>query len=314
VQQIVISTMFLWIVFVCLAKVSLQVLWSTVGFFFPPKPKNLRGELALITGAASGIGKLLAIELAKEKCNIILVDIDKIKLEQVATEVRYHSVLAWTYPCDVSKRESIYQVAEKIKKEAGNVSILVNNATVISTKNMLEASDESITKTFQVNSLAHFWTVKAFLPNMLDLNHGHIVTIASNAGLIGFAGMEDFSASKFAAIGFDESLRHDLKKMGKLGVKTTCVCPYFVNIGQFQGAKPKPSTIPSILNPDYVVSKIMHAIKINQKVLVLPRVSNIVSLARAVLPTEAFDDLSMCFEIREPTYESRKSRTHSDVS
>ena len=79
--------------------------------------------------------------------------------------------------------------------------------------------------------------VKAFLPSMLEKNHGHIVTIASMAGIFGSAGLADYCASKFAAVGFEESLRNELINLNKTGIKTTIVCPYFIKTGMFEGAK-----------------------------------------------------------------------------
>ena len=72
---------------------------------------------------------------------------------------------------------------------------------------------------------------------MLAANHGHVVTGASNAGLVGVAGLVDYCASKFGAVGTDEALRFELKKLGKDGVFTTCVCPYYISTGMFDGAK-----------------------------------------------------------------------------
>jgi all-trans-retinol dehydrogenase (NAD+) len=80
-------------------------------------------------------------------------------------------------------------------------------------------------------------TTKAFLEPMLRNNHGHIVTVASMAGHFGGSGLCDYSASKFGAVGFDESLRNELVRLGKDGVKTTCVCPYYINTGMFDGVK-----------------------------------------------------------------------------
>ena len=78
-------------------------------------------------------------------------------------------------------------------------------------------------------------TVKSFLPSMLARNHGHIVTIASAAGLFGVNGLVDYCASKYAAVGFDESLRAELWVQKKTGVHTTVVCPFYINTGMFDG-------------------------------------------------------------------------------
>uniref|UniRef100_A0A8C9G1Q4 Uncharacterized protein n=1 Tax=Pavo cristatus TaxID=9049 RepID=A0A8C9G1Q4_PAVCR len=82
-----------------------------------------------------------------------------------------------------------------------------------------------------------FATTKAFLPKMLEMNHGHIVTVASSLGLFSTAGVEDYCASKFGAVGFHESLSHELKAAEKDGIKTTLVCPYLVDTGMFRGCR-----------------------------------------------------------------------------
>jgi all-trans-retinol dehydrogenase (NAD+) len=89
------------------------------------------------------------------------------------------------------------------------------------------------------NVVSLLQTVKAFLPYMLGKNSGHIVSIASSAGLFGVTGLADYCASKFAAVGFDESLRMELSALGKDGVHTTVVCPYFINTGMFDGVTSK---------------------------------------------------------------------------
>ena len=94
--------------------------------------------------------------------------------------------------------------------------------------------------------LLYFQTVKAFLPSMLDKDHGHIVSVASSAGLAGIAGLTDYCSSKFAVVGFHESLEMELVVMGKSGVHTTLVCPYIINTGMFDGAKSRSVIKPSI--------------------------------------------------------------------
>ena len=83
----------------------------------------------------------------------------------------------------------------------------------------------------------NFQLGKAFLPSIISKNHGHVVTIASMAGMFGTAGLCDYCASKFAAVGFDESLRNELIRLGKNGVHTTVVCPYYINTGMFDGVQ-----------------------------------------------------------------------------
>jgi all-trans-retinol dehydrogenase (NAD+) len=106
----------------------------------------------------------------------------------------------------------VYDLAKNVLEEIGTIDILVNNAGIVSGKSFLEISDEQIIKTFQVNALAHFWTVRAFLPKMIENRNGFIVNIVSAAGMIGVYKQSDYGASKFAAFGFDESLRMEIRR------------------------------------------------------------------------------------------------------
>lgn len=114
------------------------------------------------------------------------------------------------------------------------MTILVNNAGIASGKSILEKNEQMIRKTFEVNTLAHLFTIREFLPDMLRLNKGHVVTIASIAGTVAVPGMGDYSASKFGAFAIDECLRLEMKKGGH-NVRTTCICPYYINTGMFEG-------------------------------------------------------------------------------
>ncbi len=93
----------------------------------------------------------------------------------------------------------------------GPVTILINNAGIVSGKKILDNKEQTIQKTFQVNAISHTITVKEFLPDMLKKNKGHIVSIASMAGIVGVPGLADYCGSKFAVFGVDESLRLELK-------------------------------------------------------------------------------------------------------
>ena len=105
--------------------------------------------------------------------------------------------------------------------------------------------------------------MKAFLPEMLASDQGHIVTIASVAGTIGVCGLVDYCASKFGAVGFDESLRMELRTL-KSRVRTTCICPYYIDTGMFKGVKTRFSIFLPIMKEDYVVNRILNAILQNE--------------------------------------------------
>jgi all-trans-retinol dehydrogenase (NAD+) len=231
---------------------------------------DITASRALITGAASGIGRLLATELGRAGGRLVLWDIDARRLGEVRDELRAEGCEVKSYACDLTRREDIESVAAKTLEECGPVDILVNNAGVVSGKNLLEISAHEIERTFQVNTLALFWTTKAFLPGMLERDRGHIVTIASAAGLAGTSKLTDYCSSKFAAVGFDESLRVELKRQNSR-VVTTVVCPFYTDTGMFDGVQTRFPWLLPILDPQYVVKRTVTAIKKDRRRLVMPR-------------------------------------------
>merc|ERR1711962_965727 len=119
--------------------------------------------------------------------------------EETAEQIRENGGKAYEYTVDISDSEEVYQAGLKVKRDVGNVTILVNNAGIVTGKPFLECPDHMIKKTMDVNINAHFWTLKAFLPSMIANNKGHIVNVASLAGLFGMRNLVDYSTSQFAA-------------------------------------------------------------------------------------------------------------------
>ncbi|XP_042326184.1 estradiol 17-beta-dehydrogenase 11-like isoform X1 [Sceloporus undulatus] len=153
-----------------------------VKLFISAKKKSIAGELVLITGSGHGLGRATAYEFAKHQCELVLWDINKRGVEETAEECRRLGATAHAFVVDCSKKEDIYKAAEKVKEEIGNVSILMNNAGVIAPADVVSTDDHDIQKIFEVNILAHYWTIKAFLPTMMRNNYGHVVTVASAGG------------------------------------------------------------------------------------------------------------------------------------
>ncbi|KAK7502845.1 hypothetical protein BaRGS_00005794 [Batillaria attramentaria] len=234
--------------------------------------KDVSGQTVLITGAGSGLGRMLAFRFAQLHCRLVLWDINGEAIDQVAKEIRPKGITCRAYTVDLSKREDVYKVADKVKQELGDIDIVINNAGIVTGRKFLECPDSLIEKTMEVNVNAHFW--------------GHIVSIASSAGLFGVAGLADYCASKFAAVGFDESLRFELEAMGKTGVHTTCVCPMFINTGMFEGVQMRFPKLLPMLEPEFVVNKIMEAILCNQAVLIIPRFNYLGYALRGILPVK----------------------------
>ncbi|WP_243315669.1 SDR family oxidoreductase [Geothrix paludis] len=248
---------------------------------------SFRGAHVLITGAASGLGRLMALEAAARGARVSLLDRDAKGLDALCEAILAKGGEARGFAVDLSDRAAVQATCAEIRQPRGGVDILINNAGIVSGKTLLECSDEGIERTFQVNVLANFWTVRAFLPDMLMAGKGHIVTVASAAGLAGTSRLVDYSASKFAAVGFDESLRMELKRLGS-PVRTTVVCPFFIDTGMFEGVKTRFAWLLPILKPDYVVRRIVGAIEGNRSRLIMPRFVMTVPVIR-VLPPFLFD-------------------------
>ncbi|XP_032188722.1 estradiol 17-beta-dehydrogenase 11 [Mustela erminea] len=268
----------------CLQLLPLLVVFtleSLLKRFIPKKRKSVTGEIVLITGAGHGIGRLTAYEFAKRKSKLVLWDINKHGIEDTAAECRRLGAKAHAFVVDCSNREDIYSSAKKVKEEIGDVSILVNNAGVVYTSDLFATQDPQIEKTFEVNVLAHFWTSKAFLPAMMKNNHGHIVTVASAAGHTGVPFLLAYCSSKFAAVGFHKALTEELAALERTGVKTTCLCPNFINTGFIKN----PSTaLGPTLEPEEVVDRLMNGILTEEKMIFIPSSISFLTVVEKILP------------------------------
>ncbi|CAL1609238.1 unnamed protein product [Knipowitschia caucasica] len=272
-----------------LIHLTASILSAVINTVIRPRLKCIEGELCLITGAGGVLGRLFALEFAKEGAHLVLWDCNTAANEQTAALARELGVQVHVYTVDLSQRHSIYHTADRVRQEAGQVSILVNNAGVVAGRRLLECPDELLERTLLVNCHALFWMTKAFLPQMKSSNHGHIITVASALGLFSTACVEDYCASKFGAVGFHESLTHELHAENLNGIKTTLVCPYIVDTGMFEGCEIRQelrSLIPP-LEPLYTVQQSMQAILSEQQMICIPRLMYIPFLTRALLPWEA---------------------------
>ncbi|KYO38067.1 estradiol 17-beta-dehydrogenase 11 isoform X2 [Alligator mississippiensis] len=262
----------------------LAYLEALARLLLPPRRKSVQGETVLVTGAGHGLGRSTALEFAQHRSRLVLWDVNQHGIEETAAECQRLGATVHTFVVDCSKREEIYRAAEKVKKEIGDISILVNNAGVITPADLLSTQDHQIEQTFAVNILAHFWTTKAFLPTMMKNNHGHIVTVSSAAGHMPASFMLSYCSSKFAAVGFHKALTQELSALGKDGIKTTCLCPIFINTGFVKNPKMR---LTPILEPDMVAKKLLEGILINQKMIFVPSSLNIFLFMEKILPERA---------------------------
>lgn len=246
--------------------------------------KKVDKDIVLITGGGSGIGRQMAIKFAQLGSKVVVWDVNKDGYEETVRLVKENGGQATGYLVDVTDRHAVYATADTVRKEVGKVSILINNAGLVGGKRLLDLPDEQIEKVFQVNAISHFWTCKAFLPDMMAANKGHLVNVASMAGFFGVEKLSEYCASKHAVLGFTESMVMELRYGGFPGVQVTAVCPMAISTGFFDGFQMGP--IP-MLDTQYVVDEIIAAVLSNQKILLLPKYMNLLVMAKGLFPTEA---------------------------
>ena len=251
---------------------------------------SLAGKNIVITGAASGIGRLMAITFAEKGANVSILDIDKEKLRETKEEIEAadYGVRAVSHLCDVSKPKQISKVVKDLIADLGSIHVLVNNAGIAPGRWITESTYEEMKKTVDVNLLGLMWMTREVLPDMIANNHGHIVNISSAMGLVAVPKMSAYAATKFGVIGYSDALRMELKKQGNTGVKVTVVCPSGIDTGMFPGYK-SPLLSP-MLRPEDVARRVVKAVERDKTYLKLPLAVNFIPFIKG-LPANLVDKL-----------------------
>lgn len=243
--------------------------------------RDVTGDTVLITGGSSGLGRELAVRFARAGSYVIVWGRNKQGLDETCRQAVAAGGRCVAHVVDVTDRDAIYRTAQQIHREFGKVDILINNAGVVYGKDLLDTNDDDIMNTFNVNVISHFFTTKAFLPSMIRRNCGQIVTVSSLGGYQAVNKMTDYCASKFAAVGFNDSLSMELKANGNDGISTTLVCPYYIDTGMFSGIK---SRLVPVMTPKYVADETMDAILMRKRYLTLPWVGSVNVFLATFLP------------------------------
>lgn len=252
--------------------------------------KEMKGVVALVTGAAMGMGKHVSQLLLAQGCRLILVDINREALIQTTAELS-GSGECFSYCCDISNREEIRRLVEGVLRDVGPVSILVNNAGIVKAGGLLDLEEEVIEKTIQVNLLSQFWMTRAFLPEMRKMKEGHIVNFASAGGLLALPNLSVYCASKFGVVGFSAAIRQEMKK-NRINIGVTMVCPNTVDTGMFDGSKMVAGT--KLLSSEKVAQQVIKGIQKNKPIVAVPSlpVKVVTPLVKALLPVNAMDWLN----------------------
>lgn len=246
---------------------------AIIGNYFEP-----HRDIVLVTGGSNGLGKEIVQRLVSKKARVVVLDVTVPVKEEQLENVSY-------YKCDVSDRRQILQCQKKIKEEVGVVTILINNAGITTGKTLLDLSYDEIERTIQINLMSSFYTIKTFLPDMLHMQRGYIVTIASVLGYMSPARLSAYGASKSGLIALHESLTYELgpPSINPKGIKTLLICPGQLKTGMFTGVKTPSSLLAPELEPKYVADSVLSAIELGRRgEIKLPFYGNFLPLFRAV--------------------------------
>merc|ERR1712093_7325 len=251
-------------------------------------------QIVLVTGGRSGVGKAIVDVLDLKKVTVVVLD----RTLPDSGETDYNDT--HFYQCDVSDYEQVARVAETIKKEVGNPTVIINNAGTVVGKSLVDLSASEIQKTMNVNAVAPFFVIKAFLPEMLQAKAGHIVNVSSILGQLGVAHCTDYCASKYAVVGLHDALEGELLRHHKCRtVCLTLVLPCFIRTQLFAAIKPF-SPLNAFLLPTLEPYQVAQAIvsqveKEESAVLGLPALTNITWLWRG-FPSWAQDAIKWLSE------------------
>jgi 3-oxoacyl-[acyl-carrier protein] reductase len=240
----------------------------------------IRGRKAIVTGAASGIGRAIALALAAEGADLYLIDCDATSLASTAAEAAKHGGETKSAVCDLTVVTEISAVVAEIQAAWSEIHILINCAGVASYGLFHLTDDETWRRVMAVNLLAPMHLVQAFLPKLFVADEAHILNVCSIAGLVPAKRMSAYQASKYGLVGFTLALRNDYQR-DNFGV--TALCPGFVRTPMLTGltdpeAHRKMPVLPDLIstNPEIVAIRAISAIRYGQGLVIVTPMARLV--------------------------------------
>jgi 3-oxoacyl-[acyl-carrier protein] reductase len=251
--------------------------------------RTIRGKKALVTGAASGIGRAIALTLARQGADLYLLDVNQADLSVVADEARDYGVTVIAAFCDVACSDQVSARVGEVLKEWGQLDILINNAGVAYYGPTERMTAEQWQRLLAINLLAPIQFTRELLPTLLERPEAHIVNVCSIAGLVASGRLAAYHVSKYGLVGFSESLRAEFNRRS-LGV--TALCPGLVRTNIFKAAvngrdnKPMP-TPPAwmVASPEAVAHQAVQAIRKNRGLVIVTPVARLLWYFKRLSPS-----------------------------
>lgn len=266
------------------------------------------GQCALVTGAGRGIGAALAVEFARWGARLAVTDLDLEEARRVAAGLPGDGHAA--FALDVTDRERIDDVQRTVHERLGPVQILVNNAGVVFGGEFQRVPFERHRLTLRVNTEAVLAVTHAFLGDLIGSPRGRLLQVASASGFLGLPFGASYAASKWAVVGFSESLRMELKQQGHHHVSVTALCPSYISTGLFEGVKP-PRFMP-ILTPEAVAVRAVEATARGKRRVLMPWLARIAPLLIGA-PARVSDTVSCVLGVSTSMHTWRGRGDHGAV-
>jgi NAD(P)-dependent dehydrogenase (short-subunit alcohol dehydrogenase family) len=244
---------------------------------------DLRGKVAVVTGGARGIGLATARALVAAGAQVAIGDLDEVVLKEAARSIG----AALSGRLDVTDAEGYRTFLDQVEAELGPLDVLVNNAGIMPVGHLHEESEELARRMFEINVFGVITGTKRALTSMLPRRTGHIVNVASMAGVIYAPGATTYVASKHAALGFTESARLEYADSG---VELTTVLPMFVNTDLTAGTKGVPGV--KSVEPEDVAAAILEALAKPRARVYVPKIARSLAGAQHAMPRRAMEFLN----------------------
>jgi NAD(P)-dependent dehydrogenase (short-subunit alcohol dehydrogenase family) len=246
----------------------------------------LSAKRTFITGAGHGLGRAIAIEFARAGAEVVVADCDP---ERVAAAVKELGPPATGYPLDVTVPAQVQSVRDQLVRDRGPIDILINNAGIVAGGPFGDVPLDRHSQTVAVNLTGVLTVTHAFLPDLMSRPEARIVNIASASAVVALPLAASYAATKWAVLGFSESLREELRLGGHGHVCVSAVCPSYISTGLFDGVKPPRLT--RLLTPETVAAAVRRTAERGTEFVLLPRSVRLLYAVAGFLPRRVFRQL-----------------------
>jgi all-trans-retinol dehydrogenase (NAD+) len=268
--------------------------------------RKIAGKRVLITGAGHGLGRAIAEAFASAGAQVVVTDLHPDWVAETVRSLTQAGKQACGYAMDISQIEQVREVRQKVMSDEGPIDVLINNAGIVHGGPFLDVPLEGHLATYRVNAGGTVIVTHTFLPDLLARPEAHLVNISSGSGLIALPFASTYASTKWAILGFTDSLREELRLLGHRHVGVTTCCPSYISTGQSDGARPPLLT--RMLRPEEVARLVLKGVQKNQEMVLTPWLVRATPLTKGILPRSWFRFLNDMMGVTSSLSEWRQKK------